>query len=104
MDSGATCHRTPEVSDFIPGLLEDIDKHIEVSVKHHVTATQKVQVRIKMCDDHGDPFITTLHKVILAPDLCNGLFSIIKLLNSGHTCLFHKGVFVLYNSWQRRKI
>ena len=26
LDSGATCHRTPEVSDFIPGSLEDTDK------------------------------------------------------------------------------
>ena len=26
---GATCHMTPEVSDFIPWALEDIDKYIE---------------------------------------------------------------------------
>ena len=26
LDSGATCHMTPEVSDFIPGLLKDTDK------------------------------------------------------------------------------
>ena len=26
LDSGATCHMTPEVSDFIPGSLEDTDK------------------------------------------------------------------------------
>ena len=30
LDSGATCHMTPEVSDFIPGSLEDKDKYIEV--------------------------------------------------------------------------
>ena len=29
LDSGATCHMTPEVSDFIPGSLEDTDKYIE---------------------------------------------------------------------------
>ena len=37
LDSGATCHITPEVSDFIPGLLEDTDKHIEVTDGRHVT-------------------------------------------------------------------
>ena len=85
-----------EVSDFIPGSLEDTDKHTEVADGHHVTAKQKGQVRIKMCDDYGDPFIATLHNVILAPDLCDRLFSIITLLNSGHTCLFHKVFCTVY--------
>ena len=40
LDSGATCHMTPEVSDFIPGLLEDAYKYIEVADGHHVTAEQ----------------------------------------------------------------
>ena len=31
LDSGATCHMTPEVSDFIPGSYEDTYKHIEVA-------------------------------------------------------------------------
>ena len=44
LDYGATCHTTPEVSDFIPRSLEDTDKHIEVSDVHHVTAKQKGQV------------------------------------------------------------
>ena len=44
-----------------------------------------------MCNDHGDPFITNLHIVILAPDLCDRLFFIITLMNSVHTCLLHKG-------------
>ena len=95
-DSVATCHMTPEVSDLIPGSLEDTDKHIEVADGHHVTAKQKVQVQIKMYDDHGDSFITTLHSVLLAPNLCNSLFSIITLMNSGHNCLFHKGFFAVY--------
>ena len=38
LDSGATCNMTPQVSDFIPGLLEDTDEHIEVADGHHVTA------------------------------------------------------------------
>ena len=58
---------------------------------NHATAKQKGQVRIKMCDDHGDPLIATLHNVLLAPDLCDRLFSIITLMNSRHTCLFKKG-------------
>ena len=38
---------TPEVSDFIPGSLEDTDKYIEVTDGHHVTAKKKGQVQIK---------------------------------------------------------
>ena len=40
-DSGATCHMTPELLDFIPGLLEDTDKNIEVADKHQITVKQK---------------------------------------------------------------
>ena len=47
LDSGETCHMTPEVSDFIPGLLEYTYKYIEVVYRHHVTSKQKGQVRIK---------------------------------------------------------
>ena len=43
LDSGATCHMTPEVSDFIPGSLKNTDKHIEVSDGHHVMEKQKGQ-------------------------------------------------------------
>ena len=91
LDSGATCHMTPEVSDFIPGSSQDTDKYIEVADGHHVTAKQKFQVQIKMCNDNGKPFIATLHNVLLAPDLCDRLFSIITLMNSGHNCLLKKG-------------
>ena len=38
---------TPKVSDFIPGSLEDKDKHIEVADGHHITEKQKGQVRKK---------------------------------------------------------
>ena len=41
LDSRATCHMTPEVTDFIPGSLEDTDKFIEVADGHHVTAKKK---------------------------------------------------------------
>ena len=78
------------------GLLEDTDTHIEVTKRHHVTAKQKCQVQIKMCDDNGDPFIAMLHNLLLAPDLRDRLFSIIALMNSLHTCLFHKGFCTVY--------
>ena len=67
LDSGATSHMTPEFTDSIPGSLEDTDK-----------------------------FIATLYNVLLAPNLCNRLFSIITLMNSGHNCLFHKGFCTVY--------
>ena len=44
LDSGATCHMTPQVLDFIPGSLEDTDRPIELVGVHHVTANQKGQV------------------------------------------------------------
>ena len=90
-DSRETCHITPQVSDFISGSLEYTDKHIEITGGHHVTAKQKGQVQIKMCDDNGDNIIATLHNVLLAPDLCDRLFSIFMLMSSGHTCFLRKG-------------
>ena len=89
LDSGATCHMTPEVSDFIPGSLEDTDKYIEVADGHHVMAKQKGQVRIQMCNDNGKTLIATLYNVLLAPGLCDRLFSIIAVINSGRNCIFH---------------
>ena len=91
LNSGATCHMTLEVSVFIPGSFEDADKYIEVADGHHVTTKQKRQVLIKMSDNNEDPFIATLHNVLLTQDLCDRLFSIITLINAGPTCLFHKG-------------
>ena len=72
---------TTEVSYLIPGSLEDTYKYIEVADGQHVTPEQKGQVRIKMCNDNIDPFIATLHNVLFAPDLCDGLFSTITLMN-----------------------
>ena len=41
LDSGATCHMTPQVSDFILGSLEDTDKYTEVADWYHITANKK---------------------------------------------------------------
>ena len=87
---------TPGVSDFIPGTLEDTDKYIEVADRHHVTAEQKGQVQIQMCDDNGKTFIVTLYNVLLAPHLWDRLFSIITLMNAEHNCLFHKVLCMVY--------
>ena len=43
-----------------------------------------------MCDDSRKIFVATLYNVILAPALCDRLFSIVTLMNDGHKCLFHK--------------
>ena len=44
LDSGAMFHMTPEVTDFVPGSLQDTDKYIKVADGHHVTAKQKGSV------------------------------------------------------------
>ena len=44
LDSGATCHMTPDISNFIPSSLEDTDKQIDVTDRHDVTAKQKRKV------------------------------------------------------------
>ena len=49
-----------------------------------------------MCDDNRKTLFTTLYNVILAPDLCDRLFSIITLMNAGNPCLFHKGFCTVY--------
>ena len=59
-------------------------------------AKQKGQVRIQICDDNGNTLIATLYNVLLALDLCDRLFSIITLMNAGHTCLFLKGFCTVY--------
>ena len=51
---------------------------------------------MQMCDNNIKPFIATLYNVLLAPDLCDRLFSIITLMSSGHTYIFHKGFFTVY--------
>ena len=93
---------TPKVSDFIPGSLEDTDKYIQVADGYHVTAKQKGQVQIQMCNNNGKTFIATLHNVIIAPDLYDRLFPIITSINSVHTCLSHKEVCTVYFRAQKK--
>ena len=81
LDSEATYHMPPQVNYFISGLLEDKDKYIEVADGHYATPKQKGQVQIRIFDNNRDPFIATLHNVILAPDICHISFSIIMLID-----------------------
>ena len=92
LNSGTTCHMTLQVSYIIPGLLEYTDGYIGVADGHHATANQKVQVQIKICDNNGDISPPTLHNILLAPDICNGLLSIITLMNSGKNLFISKRV------------
>ena len=59
----------PEIQDFIPGPFAETGKYIEDVYENFFTVRQTVEVQIKMCDDNGKSFITTLFNVILAPDL-----------------------------------
>ena len=49
-----------------------------------------------MFDDNGENFIATLYNVLLEPDLCDRLFSIITLMNAGHTRFLRKGFCTVY--------
>ena len=49
-----------------------------------------------MFNDNRKTFVATLYNVLLAPDLCDRLFSIVTLMNAGHTCLFHKEFCTVY--------
>ena len=66
LDSGSTCHTTPEISDFILGSLVETDKYIEVVDGNFVTAKQTGQVQIEMRDNNENPFISTLYNVPIA--------------------------------------
>ena len=88
--SGATCHITPEISDFILGSLVETDQYIKVAVRKHFTAKQIGEVQIEIRDNNGKTFIDTLYNVLFAPDFFNWLFSIIALIHSVRTFLFHK--------------
>ena len=51
-----------------------------------------------MCDDNGKPFIAALYRVLFSPDLCGHLFSVMTLMNSGYTCLFHENNCMVFFS------
>ena len=95
LDSGTTYHMKPYIQDFIPGLLVETNKYIEVSDGHLVTAKQTGEAQIKMCDNNVKPFIAMLYNVLFVPYLCDQLFSMIKFMNQGHTCIYHEGFCII---------
>ena len=75
----------PEISDFLSGSLVEMDKYIEVADVNLVTEKQIGEVQENPHDDNGKNVIATLYNILFAPDFSNKLFSIITLINSGHT-------------------
>ena len=57
-----------------------------------------------MCDDNRKTFIATLYNVLLAPDLCDRLFSIITLMNAENNFLFQKGFCIVYFGADKRNV
>ena len=55
-----------------------MDKYDEVADGHYIIAKQKGQVQIKICNNNGDPLIATLYNVLLAPDLHDGFFQLLR--------------------------
>ena len=72
-------------------------KYIEVEYGNYVTTKQTGQVQTSMHNDNGEPFITTLYKVLFDQDLCDKLISIIKLMNLVHTWIFHKRFYTFFS-------
>ena len=85
LDLGVTFHIKPEISDFVPGSLVEMDKYIEVADVHYVTEKNTGQVQISIHDDNGENVIATFYTVLFATNLCDRLFYIIMLMHSGHT-------------------
>ena len=45
LNSGATYHMTPDISDLIPGSLVETDKYIKISDGHFVTEKQALKFK-----------------------------------------------------------
>ena len=76
---------TTEISNFIPGSLAESDKYIEFARGHFVIEKQTGEVQMNLCDVNGKSLIATLYNILFAPDLCECLFNVVELMNSGHT-------------------
>ena len=84
LESDVTYQITQDISDFILSSLVETDKYIKVADGHFVTE-KKGEVQMEMCENTGKPFIATLYIVLLALDLYVQIFSIILLMDLGHT-------------------
>ena len=54
LDSGAMCNMKPQVSDFIPGSLEDKNKKLKLRMDTTLRRSKNGKVQIKTCDNKGD--------------------------------------------------
>ena len=70
LDSGATCHMTPDISYCIPAHLW---KQINISMLNMgIFHSKKNRISSnKMRDNNVKPFVATLNNLLLSPDLCN---------------------------------
>ena len=57
LDSGATCHMTPDISDCILRSLVETYKYIEVVYGHFFTVKERISSN-KMCENNGKLFIS----------------------------------------------
>ena len=96
LDSGETCHMTPEISDFLPGSLVEMEKYIEVADGNFFTQKQTGGVQIKIRNGNGKYCTSILYNVLFTTYLCDWLFFIIMLMNLRHTYLFIKGFAYFY--------
>ena len=62
LDSGETCHITPDISGFIPVSFLETDIYIEVADRNFITAKKIGQFQIRMHNNNGKPFISALYK------------------------------------------
>ena len=76
LDSGATCYMTPYISYFIPGSFVETKKKKEVSDTFCHSKIKRTSSN-KMSDDNGKSSISKLYNILVAPDLCDLIFSII---------------------------
>ena len=76
----------------------ETDKYIKVADGNFVTVKQTGEIQIKIPDNNGKTLIDKFYNALFAPDLCDQLFSIITLMNSGHTCIYHKGFCTVFFS------
>ena len=60
-------------------------------------------VQIKMLDDNGSSLIDSLYNALFAPDLWNWIFSIVVLINLGHSFFFHKSFSRFYLVMNNKK-
>ena len=89
---------TTDISDFVPRSLVEMDICIEVADGNFVTVKQTGEAQINTRNYNVKPFIGVVYNVLFIPDLCDRVFFIITLMNSGRDFLFHNGFCTFFFS------